>query len=117
MNDHFVPVENPAPPRPRSPESLTAGSMIDWLSALIRSREMLFRNYEIESIAHYRQLKENRDPVCDRFGDVFLIIDGWPSLIREFETVETSVAALAAEGLSYGVHVVLSASRWAEIDR
>src|ERR1700742_432951 len=89
--------------------------MIDWLSALIRSREKLFRDDEIESIAHYRQLKQNRDPVCDRFGDVFLIIDGWPSLIREFETVETSVAALAAEGLSYGVHVVLSASRWAEV--
>jgi DNA segregation ATPase FtsK/SpoIIIE, S-DNA-T family len=89
--------------------------MIGWLSALIRSRETLFRDHEIESIAHYRQLKENRDPLCDRFGDVFLIVDGWPSLIREFETVETSVAALAAEGLSYGVHVVLSASRWAEI--
>jgi hypothetical protein len=23
MNDHFTPVGNPAPPRPRSPESLT----------------------------------------------------------------------------------------------
>ncbi|HTC69559.1 MAG TPA: type VII secretion protein EccCb, partial [Acidothermaceae bacterium] len=89
--------------------------MIDWLSALIRSREVLFRDHEIESIAHYRRLKENRDPLCDRFGDVFLVVDGWSSLTREFETVETSVAALAAEGLSYGVHVVLSASRWAEI--
>jgi S-DNA-T family DNA segregation ATPase FtsK/SpoIIIE len=89
--------------------------MIDWLSSLIRSREMLFRDHEIESIAHYRQLKESRDPLCDRFGDVFLVIDGWPSLTREFETVEASVAALAADGLSYGVHVVLSASRWAEI--
>jgi DNA segregation ATPase FtsK/SpoIIIE, S-DNA-T family len=89
--------------------------MIDWLSELIRSREMLFRDHEIESIAHYRRLKEKRDPLCDRFGDVFLVVDGWPSLTREFETVETSVAALAAEGLSYGVHVVLSASRWAEI--
>jgi S-DNA-T family DNA segregation ATPase FtsK/SpoIIIE len=89
--------------------------MIDWLSALVRSREMLFRDLEIESIAHYRRLKENQDPLCDRFGDVFLVVDGWPSLTREFETVETSVAALAAEGLSYGVHVVLSASRWAEI--
>lgn len=89
--------------------------MIDWLSSLIRSREMLFRDHEIESIAHYRQLKESRDPRCDRFGDVFLVIDGWPSLTREFETVEASVAALAADGLSYGVHVVLSASRWAEI--
>ena len=89
--------------------------MIDWLGALIRSREMLFRDHGIESMAHYRQLKENRDPRCDRFGDVFLVVDGWPSLTREFETAETSVAALAAEGLSYGVHVVLSASRWAEL--
>ena len=88
---------------------------IEWLSALIRSREMLFHNHEIESMAHYRQLKENRDPRCDRFGDVFLVVDGWPSLIREFEAVEPSIAALAAEGLSYGVHVVLSASRWAEV--
>jgi S-DNA-T family DNA segregation ATPase FtsK/SpoIIIE len=89
--------------------------MIDWLSALVRSREILFRDHEIESMAHYRQLKENRYPRCDRFGDVFLVVDGWPSVIREFETVESSVAALAAEGLSYGVHVVLSASRWAEV--
>jgi ESX secretion system protein EccC len=89
--------------------------MIDWLTALIRSREMLFRDHEIESMARYRELKANRNPLCDRFGDVFLVVDGWPSLTREFDTVETSVAALAAEGLSYGVHVVLSASRWAEI--
>jgi S-DNA-T family DNA segregation ATPase FtsK/SpoIIIE len=88
---------------------------IDWLSALVRSRERLFRDHEIESMAHYRELKQNRYPRCDRFGDVFLVVDGWPSVLREFETVETSVAALAAEGLSYGVHVILSASRWAEV--
>src|SRR6202042_3798403 len=46
--------------------------------------------------------------------DVFLVVDGWVSLHREFD-IETSVAALAAEGLSFGVHVVMSASRWAEI--
>jgi DNA segregation ATPase FtsK/SpoIIIE, S-DNA-T family len=88
---------------------------IDWLRALVRSRELLFRDHAIESMAHYRQLKTNADPRCDRLGDVFLVVDGWPSLVREFEAVETSVAALASEGLSYGVHVVLSASRWAEI--
>ena len=27
MNDHFMPVGNPAPPRPRSEESLTAWRM------------------------------------------------------------------------------------------
>lgn len=88
---------------------------IAWLDALIRARATLFRQSGIESMMHYRRLKAERDPVCDRFGDVFLVVDGWSSLNREFEAVERSVAALAAEGLSYGVHVVLTASRWGEI--
>ena len=85
------------------------------LAAVIRSREALFREHGIESMEHYRELKAKRDPLCDRFGDVFLIVDGWLSLQREVDTAEASVTALAAEGLSYGVHVVVSASRWAEI--
>jgi S-DNA-T family DNA segregation ATPase FtsK/SpoIIIE len=85
------------------------------LGAVIRSRETLFREHGIETIEHYRQLKANQDPICDRFGDIFLIVDGWLSLQRELDTAEGAVTALAAEGLSYGVHVVVSASRWAEI--
>jgi DNA segregation ATPase FtsK/SpoIIIE, S-DNA-T family len=92
-----------------------ASRMIAQLEAIIRSRETLFRDHGIESMVHYRQLKAKRDPACDRFGDVFLVVDGWVGLHREFDMVETSVAALAAEGLSFGVHVVMSASRWAEI--
>jgi len=85
------------------------------LAAVIRSRETLFREHGIESVEHYRGLKAKQDPICDRFGDIFLIVDGWLSLQRELDTAEGSVTALAAEGLSYGVHVVVSASRWAEI--
>jgi S-DNA-T family DNA segregation ATPase FtsK/SpoIIIE len=85
------------------------------LAAVIRSREALFRGHGIESIEHYRELKAKRDPLCDRFGDIFLVVDGWLSLQRELDTAEASVTALAAEGLSYGVHVVVSASRWADI--
>jgi DNA segregation ATPase FtsK/SpoIIIE, S-DNA-T family len=85
------------------------------LVAVVRSRELLFREHGIESMGHYRLLKAKGDPVCDRFGDVFLIIDGWLSAQREFETAEYSISALAGEGLSYGVHVVITASRWPEI--
>jgi S-DNA-T family DNA segregation ATPase FtsK/SpoIIIE len=85
------------------------------LGAVIRSRETLFREHGIESIEHYRHLKAKQDPICDRFGDIFLIVDGWLSLQREVDTAEGLVTALAAEGLSYGVHVVVSAARWAEI--
>ncbi len=89
--------------------------MITQIDAVIRSREVLFRDNGIESIAHYRRLKAKHDPICDQFGDVFLVVDGWAGSHREFETVEHSVTTIAAEGLSFGVHVVLSASRWAEV--
>ena len=92
-----------------------ARRMVAQLEAIIRSREATFRNHGIESMAQYRQLKARRDPTCDRFGDVFLIVDGWATVRREFETIEASITSLAAQGLSFGVHVVMSASRWAEI--
>jgi DNA segregation ATPase FtsK/SpoIIIE, S-DNA-T family len=92
-----------------------ARRMIAQIDATIRSREKLFHDHGIESMTHYRQLKSARDPICDRFGDIFLVVDGWAGLRRESEILENSVAAIAAEGLSFGVHIVLSASRWAEI--
>jgi S-DNA-T family DNA segregation ATPase FtsK/SpoIIIE len=92
-----------------------ARRMVAQLEAIIRSREATFRDHGIESMAQYRQLKARRDPTCDRFGDVFLIVDGWATVRREFETIEASITSLAAQGLSFGVHVVMSASRWAEI--
>lgn len=59
--------------------------------------------------------RETRRAEAARDSDVFLVVDGWASLRSEFEELEASVTALAAQGLSFGVHVVLSASRWAEI--
>jgi ESX secretion system protein EccC len=89
--------------------------MVTRLEALIRSRETIFRDHGIQSMEQYRLLKAERDPRCDRFGDVFLIVDGWAILRREFETIETSITGLAAQGLSFGVHIVMTASRWADI--
>jgi DNA segregation ATPase FtsK/SpoIIIE, S-DNA-T family len=96
-------------------EAQLAQRMVTRLEAIIRSRETIFRDHGIQSMAQYRLLKARRDPVCDRFGDVFLIVDGWATLRREFETIETSITSLAAQGLSFGVHTVVSASRWGEI--
>jgi DNA segregation ATPase FtsK/SpoIIIE, S-DNA-T family len=96
-------------------DSQLAGRMITELETIIRFREAAFRDHGIESMAQYRGLKAQRNPVCDRFGDVFLVVDGWATLGHEFATLEASITALAAQGLSFGVHVVISASRWAEI--
>jgi S-DNA-T family DNA segregation ATPase FtsK/SpoIIIE len=87
------------------------------LESLMRSREAIYREHGIDSVAQYRQLRANRCKLSDEdpFGDVFLVVDGWGSLRHEFGRLEESITDLAAQGLSFGVHVVLSASRWAEI--
>ncbi|WP_237569908.1 type VII secretion protein EccCa [Mycolicibacterium lacusdiani] len=51
----------------------------------------------------------------DDHGHVFLLIDGWATARREFEVLETSVTELAGQGLAVGVHVVIAASRWADL--
>ncbi|OBK52454.1 type VII secretion protein EccCb [Mycobacterium kubicae] len=73
--------------------------MVAQLEAMVRDRE-----------AHHRG-----PGTGGRFPEVFLVIDGWGVLRQEFEALEEPVTALAAQGLSYGVHVVLSATRWAEV--
>ena len=79
--------------------------------SVVRCREAIFAEHGIDSMGQYRHRRADGDP----FGDVFLVVDGWASLRREFEAVEESVTALAAQGLSFGVHVMLSASRWGEV--
>ncbi|ODR13846.1 secretion protein EccC [Mycobacterium shimoidei] len=91
------------------------GRAIAELEALVASREALFRDRGIDSMAQYRRMMAQRDPVCDRYGDVFLVIDGWATLRNDFDGFEASITALAARGLSFGAHVVVSASRWAEL--
>ena len=69
---------------------------------------------ELESIVRSREVSL-REHGVDGWGHVFLVVDGWAGLRHEFEGLEESIIALAVQGLSFGVHVVLSASRWAEI--
>lgn len=92
-------------------EPRLAGRIVAECEAVIRHREAVFREDGIASIAQYRQGRMNED----RFGDVFLVIDGWGGARQEFDALEESITAIAAQGLSFGVHLVLSATRWAEL--
>jgi DNA segregation ATPase FtsK/SpoIIIE, S-DNA-T family len=84
--------------------------------SVVAAREAVFGEHGIVSIAQYRELRAlSGDEFEDTFGDVFLVVDGWASVRHEFEGLEMAITALAAQGLSFGVHVVLSASRWADI--
>ena len=98
-------------------EPQLARRIIAELESLMQRREAIFRQRGVESIARYRQLRREHDAMSrtDPFGEVFLVVDGWASLRRDFGALEEAVAAIAVRGLSLGLHVVLSASRWAEL--
>lgn len=87
------------------------------LTGLMREREILFAANGIESMRDFRARRLRGAPEVedDRFGDVFLVLDGIAVLRNEWESIDDAVAALATEGLSYGIHVVVTASRWAEV--
>jgi S-DNA-T family DNA segregation ATPase FtsK/SpoIIIE len=46
---------------------------------------------------------------------VFLVVDGWATLRGEYDDLEPILADLATRGLAYGVHLVVTASRWADL--
>lgn len=89
---------------------------------IVRRREASFRRLGVESMAEFRRLRavdaagdQTAAGVrADPFGDVFLVIDGYGAFRQEFELLEQTVMNLAVQGLSYGVHVIMSLNRWAE---
>jgi DNA segregation ATPase FtsK/SpoIIIE, S-DNA-T family len=82
---------------------------------LIDEREARFAQLGIDSVASYRRRRAAGEFAEDRFGDIFLVVDGWSTLRQEYEELEQTITNLAARGLGFGVHVVLTAARWAEI--
>jgi S-DNA-T family DNA segregation ATPase FtsK/SpoIIIE len=66
-------------------------------------------------MTEFRNRKRRGEIPDDPYGDVFLIVDGWMTFRQEFEALEPMVVNLATQGLSYGVHLIIATSRWAEI--
>jgi ESX secretion system protein EccC len=96
------------------------------VSGLLREREQRFRDLGIESMRDFRQRKVQLaalppedaagDPMSeDKFGDVVLVVDGWATIKSDFDYLEPVLQALAIQGLSYGIHLAISATRWMEV--
>jgi S-DNA-T family DNA segregation ATPase FtsK/SpoIIIE len=86
------------------------------VAAVVRRREVLFADLGVGSMAEYRRRRvTDQLDGTDPYGDVFLVVDGWGALRQEFDSVEAAITALATDGLSFGVHVMLTASRWADV--
>ncbi|MEV7110755.1 type VII secretion protein EccCa [Streptomyces anulatus] len=83
--------------------------------ALVARREKQFADEGIDSMATLRARRAAGELSDDPYGDVFLVVDGWGTIRQDFMEVMDTVAALAVRGLNYGVHLIVAASRWAEI--
>ncbi|MDR0951192.1 MAG: type VII secretion protein EccCa [Candidatus Ancillula sp.] len=49
------------------------------------------------------------------FSDLFLIIDGWANFKTDYEDFQDKIAELASNGLTFGIHIVITAGRWMDI--
>jgi DNA segregation ATPase FtsK/SpoIIIE, S-DNA-T family len=84
------------------------------LRSLILERERRFRDLEIDSMASWHALRRAGLDLGGH-GEVFLLVDSWGALVREQPELEAEITELAGLGLHYGVHLVLTATRWAEL--
>lgn len=86
------------------------------VAGVLARREELFRRQAIDSAATYRRLRATGHLPDERWGDVFLVIDGWGAFRQDYDlTLLPAVTDLATRGLGYGVHVVIATSRYMDI--
>jgi S-DNA-T family DNA segregation ATPase FtsK/SpoIIIE len=85
------------------------------VSATVVRRERLFRDAAITSVEEFRARRAAGAFPDEPATDLLLVIDGYQTMRTDFEDVEARVLPLVTQGLSYGVHVVLTANRWTEL--
>ena len=82
---------------------------------ILNEREEFFRANNIDSIATYRQRRAAGQYPDQKWGDVFLVIDGWATFKTDYEQLDPVILDIAGRGLGFGVHLILAASRYTEV--
>ncbi|MEU4240064.1 type VII secretion protein EccCa [Actinoplanes sp. NPDC026619] len=91
------------------------GRTVAEVVALLNARERRFSELGVDSLETYRRWRAEGKVDDDPYGDVFLVVDGWFTLRQEFEALEVSLRQIAARGLTFGLHLIVSAARWSEV--
>ncbi len=97
------------------------------IAGLILAREVSFKKYQID-ISEFRERRfgtvewagspmiptdgGGRTDPDDKFGDVYLVVDNFSDIYEKDAAMGDRVVAIARQGLSYGVHVMTSATGW-----
>ncbi len=81
------------------------------VAGIVDLREQYFRAHGVDTIETYRTRRALGE-VDDGYGDVFLVVDGWSTIRADFDELEGELQTLAQRSLTFGVHLVTSATRW-----
>ncbi|MEU5941300.1 type VII secretion protein EccCa [Micromonospora sp. NPDC047548] len=81
---------------------------------IMERRENEFAQRGLDSMAAYLAARA-RGEIDDPHGHVFLVVDGWFTMKQDFSDQEALFGELAARGLSFGIHVIITATRWSEV--
>jgi S-DNA-T family DNA segregation ATPase FtsK/SpoIIIE len=95
------------------------------ITNLIASRQVLFGDLGIDTMREFRRRRSSPRESAeltargDEHGDVFIVVDGWDIGFAVtgpyFDEYLPVMESIALQGLNYGIHLVVSSSRWAAI--
>ncbi|WP_222854270.1 type VII secretion protein EccCa [Fodinicola acaciae] len=85
------------------------------VASAVEQREEVFRRYGLDSVAALRTARANGEVPAEVPADIFLVVDGWGSFREEHEPLEAVIGEIAARGLNYGVHVIVSIAQTMQI--
>ncbi|WP_422935432.1 type VII secretion protein EccCa [Sinomonas sp. P47F7] len=89
--------------------------LIEELQAMIRHRETVFRDHDIDSIAMLRARHAAGEVPELVSPDIVLLVDGFGAIRTEFEELEDPFTELVQRGGSFGIHVIVALTRWNEL--
>ncbi len=82
---------------------------------VLNQREAIFKQYSLTSMRDLRNARAEGRVPAEIPGDVFLVVDGWGTFREEYDALEFVIGDIAARGLNYGVHVVLSVTQGMQV--
>jgi S-DNA-T family DNA segregation ATPase FtsK/SpoIIIE len=88
---------------------------IGQVNGMLTSREQLFAARQVASMAQYRQRRRDGELADQILGDVFLVIDGYGELRKNYEALDEIVVDVAARGAGFGIHVIVTANRSSDV--
>ncbi|MEV0697803.1 type VII secretion protein EccCb [Saccharopolyspora sp. NPDC050389] len=88
---------------------------VEELETLLAKREKSFAQHGIDSVDEFRRRRQE-EPLGEVATDHFLVVDGWPE-VHQHPGLADRALRLARRGLSYGIHVVVTANRWDDLPR